>query len=348
MKSSFKIILLISFIGLFFNSNAQSYNKLIKTANKYYDAKDLTNAEIYYNKALEKKPGDYFALYNLAYVYGDRDEFDTALVLINKSIAQFSYYTPAYEARASIYYELDSVEDALKDIELFLLNNIEDDSIRLIALRAECNFELGKYKIALDDYKWTINNVTEKRWKNFCVPCYNMKTAFCYTSLSEYNNSLKYLDIAINAPDCDQKFICRSLEEKAKIYMVLNEKAKSVQHFNQVLTCLKEINNQSINSTELPVINSYLGNEDVALKLVKEQIANDKDDSDALSTDYYNLTRIYAVLKKQELALQSLETSLSLNPKDAEILQYDIDLTNIRNLPQFTQLIQKYQTNKQK
>jgi tetratricopeptide (TPR) repeat protein len=151
-----------------------------------------------------------------------------------------------------------------------------------------------------------------------------------------------------NAPDCDQKFICRSLEEKAKIYMVLNEKAKSVQHFNQVLTCLKEINNQSINSTELPVINSYLGNEDVALKLVKEQIANDKDDSDALSTDYYNLTRIYAVLKKQELALQSLETSLSLNPKDAEILQYDIDLTNIRNLPQFTQLIQKYQTNKQK
>jgi tetratricopeptide (TPR) repeat protein len=350
MRNYFHILLLILFSGfIFINSNAQSYNKLLKKAYKYHDKDDLENAEIWYNKAREKSPDDFSPYYNLADIYFDRNLYDTALTLINKSIERFQEDIFAYKLRAFIYKNLEREEDVIADVNLFLLNNVlQKDSIPLIALKAEANYNLGNYSEALNDYKTTLQYVSKDIWEDFCVPCYNMKIADCYIRTGNYKKALTHLDIAVKSTDCEQRFICKSLADRARLYNLLNEKSKSKNDFEAAIECITTLNDKRLDTSELPMIYAYLGN-DTAIILVNNQILLDtqNNDTESLSYDYYYLACVNAVLGKKEEALKNIDLCLQLDSTQAKEMKTDIDLNNIKFLPEFTQLIQKYQTTKQ-
>jgi len=340
MKKTCQFILALLIVSFASNSNAKGYRALMKKAGNYYFVNDLKNSELYYNKALSKKPDAYLVYYYIAYIYRDRTNFDTALMLVNHSISIRDNYKNSYYLRAHIYHELGKEMEAIADIDYYLSNNYIDYG--LLALRAECNFNSNNDSLALIDYLDVLNMYKYEKWADFCEPCYNMKTAQCYTALDDYDNALKYFDIAINAHGCDMIFKCNSLKYKARLFKVENEDLKSREYFVEAINCIKSANNKALDTLELPIINAYLGNEVDALALINKLIEHDKGNNLKLASDYYYLARIYSVLNKNELSLNYLQLSLDLDPKYIKSMENDLDLVNVKKTSEFNNLLQQY------
>ena len=67
-----------------------------------------------------------------------------------------------------------------------------------------------------------------------------------------------------------------------------------------------------------------------------------KSDCSINASGYYDLARVYSLKNEHKLAVESLQKAIDLDKSKIEFSKTDPDLDNIRQTPEFQQLIDSY------
>ena len=65
-------------------------------------------------------------------------------------------------------------------------------------------------------------------------------------------------------------------------------------------------------------------------------------DKNPTSGNYYDAACLYSIMNEKELALKHLDLSFQKGYRDFNHIKVDDDMDNIRELPEFKNLVQKY------
>ena len=84
-------------------------------AKAYLNSGDLNNAETYFKAMLRNQPLDYNAMYGLARVEVERNNYEQAISHVEKAVSLFSAETQVYLNRADILMRLNQFEPAAQD-----------------------------------------------------------------------------------------------------------------------------------------------------------------------------------------------------------------------------------------
>ena len=116
--------------------------------------------------------------------------------------------------------------------------------------------------------------------------------------------------------------------------------AKSSDFENAVFEFQKaiEISPTSKAYANLGVCYMRIGKTNKALEALQQAVSIDKSDSYAL----YNLTAIYSVQDKTDLALDSLDKALKYGFNNYDAIRFDKDLDNLRAEPEFRKILEKH------
>ena len=253
---------------------------------------------------------------------------------------------------ARAYYKLDDYRNVLK----YAIEVHEEvpDYYYICALLMSSHAELGEYDKALVyvDRMIAIDTMNSEAYKFKANLYYSManldkaletinyaisldpEVASYYGIRGKLNHYMGRLDDAIEDymmavtldPEDSYSYIQRGVLLKKQGKNVLAE-----QDFR------KAIEVDSVNNECLAMSFGYclLGNKEKAIETFVECY-------DAKMIDDYNAACLFALMDEKNMALRYLERSLDLGYRDFAHIQFDTDLDNIREMPEFKALIEKY------
>jgi tetratricopeptide (TPR) repeat protein len=165
-----------------------------------------------------------------------------------------------------------------------------------------------------------------------------------FKSLSEtyilLNDTVKALEV-LNQAIKIFPFNPQGLIEKGKIYLKMKNKSKASESFNQAI----KLNPKDAKSYS-SISDAYYDLKDYEnyIKVILKAIAQKVDEPG----NYYNLACGYSIKNQTPKSLANLEISIQKGFNDYNHINEDTDLTNIRKLPEFKELMKKYFSDKVK
>lgn len=331
MRSIFNFLCLLLLLFISNSSNAQTkkYYKIYQKLSKASRDNDTSKNNYFLDIANKKNKKDWND-YTLKYtIYFQLKKYDLALLNISKAIEERPSIYTQYMNKANCYRLLYDYDNAFKQINIALAM----DSLSVpVAYNARGNlyFETGKYKEALADYTKSIQ-LSHNYYDDIFLPSAKIYKSKCNYFLGNFDEAINDLDFNENDSSYYGKY---ATFEKGKIYFTQNKLELANASFHAFI-------GKSRNSFDIALANAYLGDKEKALCVITK--FNPKKIN---SSDYLHFTQIYSVLHDTENAFKYLELLLQTNYQRYAYLYTDYDLVNIRSLPKFTELMQKYQTNK--
>jgi len=125
----------------------QAHQEQIETLRAQSLEKELQDYEYIRTRSYKRMAAIYN---NMGAVHFEKGDNQLALELFDKSTLMCSYYLQAYYNRAIVYKEMNNVSKALAQYNLILEMN--PNYKRIYTLRGQCNYSLGMYMKALDDF----------------------------------------------------------------------------------------------------------------------------------------------------------------------------------------------------
>lgn len=192
------------------NSNPQNYDLQYAYAYEMHKQKRYDEAISYYKKALSLNPRREETYINIAQIYALKNDFDNALLTLNKGIANIPY-------SAQLLKEKD-------ELEASQAGQVWENATKF--------YEQKDYKTALANYLKIQNQTPEVQ----------LAIAACYWELKDYKNAIIYYEKYLQKEPKNEEvlYLC------AMSYDELGNEAKSVEILNKILS----INPQNENAKQ--------------------------------------------------------------------------------------------------
>ena len=175
-------------------------------AEYYRENKNYVNALSYYQKTLSIKNDFSQSYLGMAQTYYDNNNFNSAVINLNKYIQSNPRSDTAYALKAMSNLNLNNTSAALSDINIAITLN-DDLSYRLI--EAKILYKQGNYTLAKEKL--------EKLSKNIKTSEVYKLMGLCDYNTGNYTNALLNLDKAIILSDEDKTLNSRYNEIKEKL-----------------------------------------------------------------------------------------------------------------------------------
>ena len=188
-------------------------------------------------RAVSMNPKNYYFLSSLATTYYYMDDYKNSLVCFNDAIENNKNYYRAYINRASVYRKLRKYKEAINDAN-YVINNAKEKTIIY-----EAQLSLSRTCI--------LSNEIDRAEKILTCLSSNMHDntelfetlAVCYESKENYSLALKYYKKAKKL--CNEKPLSELLERKIRIYEKL-EKSESLDPVQEMLSKLNIVSDEDM------------------------------------------------------------------------------------------------------
>ncbi len=297
--------------------------------------------------------------------FGDTDwlitwgsaEYPYLLNAVSEQINNLTGYLQLFYKylRVRIYREKEYYADAIKELDL-IEQTLDTADLFVLANRAMCYQELYQYRKAVADYT-ALLNIRPDLADGY------IERGNCYQEIGDYANALNDFSYVIqNFPiyaawgyylrtiaqfeqkkyDAALSDIARSIELdpepyaifwRGRIELIQGDTAQAKTDFEQVLATDTIIYYGSMRQYAL----HYLGRDTEALAWMDSILVNDPSKG-----NYYDAACLNALMGRTEQALDAFDKAMSLGYRGFHHIAVDTDLDNIRNLPRFAEILNKY------
>ncbi|MBQ3998748.1 MAG: tetratricopeptide repeat protein [Paludibacteraceae bacterium] len=189
--------------------------------------------------------------------------------------------------------------------------------------RGRCYMDLGEYEKAEADYTKVIENDMDYAVTAYASRAYLKEIQKNYDgALEDYNKALMI--------DEDYAYVWMS---RGRLYLKFKQDTiQATRDLNKVL----ELEGEDVTSTRVYAL-LYLGRTEEALALYDRIMADEPS-----AGNYYDLACIYSLLNRKEEAIRALTTAIEKGYKNFHHMEVDSDLDNIREMPEYIELMAKY------
>lgn len=305
--------------------------------------------------------------YNETGRFGDTDmliaaadtEYPYLLNAVSEQISHLTDYPQLFYmgVRVRIYIEKRYYADAIKDLDMmerieetadpFVLANRADcyqnlyqyrkaiaDYDAMLALdatysygyisRGLCYAELGQYDKAVSDFTYVIQNDV-----NYAYYAY-YRRGWVYEFQKDTTAALADYSRGIELED-DYNYLHLM---RGELYWNMGDTLQAKSDFERIL----ELDTIATIGSCRHYALYFLGQESEAVQWMQSVIESASDKAGC----YYDAACLYARMNKTEEALAAFDKCLSLGYKRFKHIEVDDDLDNIRNLPRFNEILNKY------
>lgn len=330
MKKSAIFFVLLSIIFVCKSVSAQGYKELYLLT-KQATLKNYNEVENKINKAVKKSKNDanvYVERYSFYYKF---HQYDLALQDINKAIELKPEKYIFYEFRADLYLEQDKLVELLQDVNTLM---------KMDATIPDAHVYKGRYLLQMDSLNEAFNSFDKaiQIYESNNAPCYVM--SICYRSRAKLNFAFGKID---NAIADFTKAIAKARDTKKDNLLMLRANAYLAKE--DIKNAYQDIGAAFANKPDtltLAFLHALKGEtkklEEILPFIIDKQSKLPKQNGAKL----YNVACVYAIINNKEKALEYLEKSTQNGYDKFNWIQADYDMKNIKNLPEFNALIQKY------
>lgn len=304
--------------------------------------------------------------------YGETGDWGDMDWLITWGIAEYPYLLNAVSEqinnltgypqlfykylRVRIYMAKEYYADAIKELDLIEQTLGTADRFVLVH-RSTCYQELYQYRKAVADYTALLNIKPD-----YANGYGYIERGNCYQEIGDYANALNDFSYVIqNFPiyaawgyylrtiaqfeqkkyDAALSDIARSIELdpepyaifwRGRIELIQGDTAQAKTDFEQVLAT-----DTIIYGSMRQYALHYLGRDTEALAWMDSILVNDPSKG-----NYYDAACLNALMGRTEQALDAFDKAMSLGYRGFHHIAVDTDLDNIRNLPRFAEILNKY------
>ena len=314
--------------------NSTGIHNYIDRALCYAYLGNYSNAEKILKEGITKDTttkDQYLYYYNLGWVSDKQDKKPDAISWYKKSTKANPRYTNAYNNIGFVYEKMGKKDSAIYWYKQCI--TVDPDYTRGMYNLASVYNDLYKYDSALIYYKMLYPLVPD----DASVP-YEIGLNYYYGY--KYDSAITYLERAIIVNNKKAEYFAKTGDayfDAAPNYTNTNALyQRSIELFSRAL---KLDSTLYYTMNRLGVAYIYLGKYEEGIKIF--ELALEKD---ALykNTYEYNLACIYSLKQQPEKALSYFERSIVSGYKDLAHMAEDTDLDNIRKLPAFKAIIEKY------
>lgn len=302
--------------------------------------------------------------YNETGRFGDTDiligaadtEYPYLLNAVSEQISNLTDYPQLFYmgVRVRIYIEKGYYADAIKDLDM--MERIEGTADPFVlANRADCYQNLYQYRKAIADLTALLNINADYAYAYLNRGC-------CYTGIGDYTNALNDFSYVIqNHPpyaangyylrtivQWEQKRYDEALSDisrcielsptvgaylwRGRLELIQGDTAKAKMDFEQVLAM-----DTTIEGSVRQYALHFLGQDTEALAWMDSILV-----AEPTNDNYYDAACLYALMGRTEQALSAFDKALSSGYRDFQHIAVDTDLDAIRDLPRFTEILNKY------
>lgn len=313
--------------------DSRKYYKIYQKIEKASHQND-TSLNDYFLKLAQHKNAKSWNDYTLKFrIYSYLEMYEQAVVNITKAIEIKPSVYSQYLQKADCYRMMNKFDSALIVVQDAL--NLDSVTVPVAYYeRGMIYYESGRYEDALKDFDKQIrlsNNVRDGIYTN-ASRVYKSK---CNYFLGNFDNAIE--DLNFKKSDTSYYGQYTTLE-RGKIFYTQKKLTEANSEFNAFIRKGRDL-------LAIGLASAYLGDKEKALNQLLKYTPGSKN---PIKNDYYSIARIYAVLNDKENALKYIDLSLRSGYNKIEFLKADYDLENVKNTAEFTALLEKYQTNKQK
>ena len=302
--------------------------------------------------------------YNETGQFGDTDiliaaadtEYPYLLNAVSEQISHLTDYPQLFYqgVRIRIYMAKGYYADAIQDLDRMEKAEGTADPF-VLACRAECYQDLYQYRKAIANLTALLNLNADYVYAYFNRGC-------CYTGIGDYTNAINDFSYVIqNYPShaargyylrtiaqWEQKRYDDALSDisrcielsptvgaylwRGRLELIQGDTAKAKVDFEQVLAV-----DTTIDGSVRQYALHFLGRDTEALAWMDSMLVAEPDKG-----NYYDAACLYALMGRTEQALNAFDKALSLGYRDFQHIAVDTDLDAIRDLPRFTEILNKY------
>ncbi|MDB5134323.1 MAG: hypothetical protein JWP37_926 [Mucilaginibacter sp.] len=280
-----------------------------------------------YSYAIELAPGNKLAYWNRAAAYnknGDyqlaNDDYSKAIIFYkgdNKNLSRL------YDDRALMEMGLQQYKKAIADDSLAI--SLDNQFAAAYWNKANAHAQNGDYQLGIDGYTKTINFYQKE----------NRALAQLYNDIAseEYflNEYQKVIDAGTSAILLDDQSWSPYLN-RGRAYLKNNNKGLALNDFNKILTL-----DTTKQSFEYAYALFYTGSAEKAIAVMQSSLLTTTNGS-LLMTHYYNLACLFSLMNRPDEANSYLKKCMDGGYSKKYALA-DSDLDNIRNTPEFKDMI---------
>lgn len=282
-------------------------------------------------------------------------EYPYLLNAVSDQISNSTGYPQAFYqgVRVRVYMEKGYYADAVNELNRMEKEDNEPDPF-IFANRAECYHNMYQYRKAVADYNALLQYDT-----NYIYGY--LQRGICYASLGLYEKAIAdYTHIIENNPSYTMAYYARAIAQteqqnyndalsdisrcielspfsnaylwRGKLQMIQGDTAKATADFEQVLAI-----DTTIAGSVRQYALHYLGQDSAALAWMDSILVDYPSEG-----NYYDAACLNSLMGRTEQALIAFDKALSLGYRDYYHISIDTDLDNIRNLPRFTEILNRY------
>ncbi len=222
--------------------------------------------------------------------------------------------------RAECYENLYQYRKAIADLTALL--NINADYAYAYLNRGCCYTGIGDYTNALNDFSYVIQN-----HPSYAANGYYLRTIVQWEQ-KRYDDALSDISRCIELNPAESAYLWRG-----RLELIQGDTAKAKVDFEQVLAMDTTIDGSSVRQYAL----HFLGQDTEALAWMDSILM-----AEPTQGNYYDAACLYALMGRTEQALNAFDKALSLGYRDFQHIAADTDLDAIRELPRFTEILNKY------
>ena len=252
-------------------------------------------------------------------VYMEKGNYKDAISELN-TLDQTTPFVLYY--RAECYMSLYQFRNAITDYSEYI--TAHPDYADVYCNRGVCYEESGQFDKAITDFTYVIENFPAYAYfayyRRGWVYEFQQDTI---AAMSDYNKSIEL------EPDYAYTYLMRGT-----LYLRQGDTAKANADFEHILAVDTIVREGSCRQYAL----LHLGQENAAVAWVQEILALNTE----YAGHYYDLACVYSLLNRTDEALDALDMAFKKGYRSFVHIEYDDDMNNIRNLPRFTEILNKY------
>jgi tetratricopeptide (TPR) repeat protein len=332
MKIKYCILVWLLILFVCNNLVAQDYTNLSKLR-KQATKENYSEIEEKFSKAVKKNKND-------ANVYFERHQFyykfhkdDLALQDINKAIELMPEKIIFYQYRADMFFDADSLDAMLLDVNTMM---------KMDAATPDAHVYKGRYLMKIDSINEAFNSFDKaiQIYESNNAPCFVM--SICYSYRAGLNFAYGKLDEAISDFTKAISKVRNTrkdnlLMSRAKVFLAKTDTKNAYQDIGAAFV-------YKADTMTLAYLYALKSDQEKLNDIIIGIVAKKLKTNYREAVKLYNVACLYAIVNQKEKALEFLEKSLQLGYSNFNWIQVDYDMKNIKDLPAFSDLIQKYQT----
>jgi len=295
---------------------------------RVYDfEKKYKEAIIEFKRVIELRPNSNDAYRRLGYVYQNGlYDYPEAIKFFQKALTIRPTDAKSYRGLGQSYASLRRYNESIRVIKKGL--ELSPDDVYLLVFLGDAYRLQGMFEQSMGVYK----KASEYHPDDHVISYY--LGGYVYYSKKDYNEAIRIFEKSIHQGM--QEFMV--LIYIASIYQHKGETQKANVIFDSSVTACKKVLEKEPQNTwalsHLGISYASLGNRREAMEKGREAVAIEPS-----AAQIYNLSMIYLILKKDDLALTTLERACLKDPSYIDIAALEPDFERLKDYSEFQKLL---------